>query len=159
MSFKRKALEITFPEGHDLRGLVVYAKRARTEHIEAVQSISGDTEDEIGDSVRPAVKMFGGALISWNYVDETDTEVPATAAGFESIDLEAQIHILQGWIAAASAISPDLGKGSESGPASRDRSLREGLPTVTNHTLSAALQNLPMHSEPLESSSGSADTP
>jgi hypothetical protein len=158
VSFQRKALKITFPEGHDLHGLEVYAKRARVEHIEAVQSISGETDDSVRDSVAPAVDMFAHALIGWNYVDETDTEVPATPEGFRSIDLEAQIHILHGWVRAASEISPDLGKESGSGHRSRAE-LSKGLPTVTSPTLSAALLSLPMHNEPSESSSGSAATP
>lgn len=147
MSFKRKPVVIEFPEDHDLHGLVAYAKRPRTEQIEAVQNVGGETEQEVENNSQAAVAMFGDSLISWNYVDESDAVVPATKAGFASIDIEAQMHILQQWVKVAIAVSPDLGKGSDSGPSSRER-LTNGMPTVTDAGLSVALQSLPMHSEP-----------
>lgn len=157
MSFQRKPVEISFPEGHELHGLQVRARRARVEHVEAVYAISGNEEEDIRTSVIPAMRAFGTAIVSWNYVDEDGNDVPATADGFASIDIEAQVMILGAWAEAAAGTSKSLGKGSDSGPSSREQLLRD-LPTMTSPTLSAALANLPMHSEPSESSNASAAT-
>lgn len=148
MSFQRKPKIIEFPEGHELHGLVIYARRPRVEAVEAVYGIAGRNGDAeegaVVDAMRiVAEKMMGPAMISWNYRDEDDEPVPSTAAGFLSIDVEAQMHILNGWVADADPPA-DLGKGSGSGQPSPAR-LTDGLPTVSNPALSAALQNLPVH--------------
>lgn len=147
MSFKRAQKVIEFPEGHELHGLVIYARRPRVEAVEAVYGIAGrDGEREEGAVIEAmrtvAERMMGPAIISWNYVDEDDQEVPATGAGFLSIDVEAQMMILHGWVEDADPPA-DLGKGSASGQPSPVR-LTDGLPTVSNPALSAALQNLPV---------------
>lgn len=149
MSFKRKPKVIEFPEKSPLHGLVITARWPRIEQIEAVYGIAGRDGEADEDAVKKALRVvaeqaFGPAIMSWNYVDEDDREVPATADGFLSIDVEAQMMILHGWVEDADPPA-DLGKASASGPSSPGR-LTDGLPTVSNPALSAALQNLPARS-------------
>lgn len=150
MSFQRKPKIIEFPEGHELHGLTIYARRPRIEQIEAVYGIAGrNGEEDDEEAAKKALKIvaekaFGPAIMSWDYVDEDGVHVPATAAGFLSIDVEAQMMILHGWVQDADPPA-DLGKESASGPSSPGR-LTDGLPTVSNPALSAALQNLPVRS-------------
>lgn len=149
MSFQRKPKIIEFPEGHELHGLVIKARWPRIEQIEAVYGIAGrNGEEEDEEAVKKALRIvaeqaFGPALMSWDYIDEDGVQVPATADGFLSIDVPAQMMILNGWVADADPPA-ELGKGSASGQPFPAR-LTDGLPTVSNPALSAALQNLPVH--------------
>lgn len=141
MTFKRSAKIITFPEDHELHGLEVVTRRPRIEHIEAVDGLEGD-ETKVKELLNTIIdEVFGPMLIAWNYVDEMDERVPATAAGFRSIDIEAQMAILAGWTGDMRGVEPDLGKGSDSGHSSPAR-LLDGAPTVTTPALSNALQSL-----------------
>lgn len=157
MSFQRKALRLTWPEGHDFHGLEILCRRPTTEQIE--QAEAGLARDRNGASVAELMRVtIGSALISWNYKDESGNEPPPTPDGFATVDIEAQMEILAAWQAQAIGVSKDLGKGSGSGSRSPVR-LTDGLPTVTDPGLSSALMSLPMHSGPLGSSSASPVTP
>lgn len=156
MSFQRKAKVIEFPEGHELHGLVVKARRPRIEQIEVVEGIQTEDRSAVAASFKPIIRgVFGPALISWNYVNEDGDEVPATPDGFASIDVEAQMSIINGWIDDAQ-VSTDLGKESDSGRSSR---VPVSIPVTGTPGLSNALESL--HALPASSpfSASSPATP
>lgn len=157
--FQRKPKIIEFPEEHEFHGLVVMARRPNVHAIEAVYTVMGaDTERSLAAEIGPLIDdVFGPALLSWNYHDEEGVAVPANADGLRQVDVEVLLEILQGWVDAASP-SAELGKESASGRSSRER-LTDGLPTVTNPTLSAALLSLPTHNASSAPSSASPVTP
>ena len=153
MTFKRKAKLITFPEGHELHGLEIHSRRPTVGAVEAVSGLS-ETESKVSEQVGALIDtMFAPALITWNYRDELDEPVPATAEGLRQIDIEALLHILNAWVAETVEVGKDLGKESSSG-----RTFPVQLPAPEAPKLSNALLNLPMHSAPSPSFANSADT-
>lgn len=156
MSFQRKALNLTWPEGHDLHGLEVLCRRPTVEQVEVAEAGLGRDRD--GATVAQMMRdTIGSALIRWNYVDEDGNPPPATPDGFAKIDIEAQMEILAAWTAKAIAVPAAVGK--ESGSGQPSRAATSGIPVTGRQGLSDALRSLPMHSEPLESSSASPVTP
>jgi hypothetical protein len=156
VSFQRKALKLTWPEGHDLHGLEVLCRRPTIGQIEAAEQALGRDRD--GASVAKMMReTIGSALIRWNYVDESGDAPPATPDGFAKIDIEAQMQILAAWQEKAIAVPADLGKEFGSGQPSPGAT--SGIPVTGRPGLSDALRNLPMLNEPLESSSASPATP
>lgn len=156
MTFQRKAKVIEFPPDHELHGLVVMARRPRIEQIEVVEGLQTDSRGAVAESFKPVIRgVFGPALISWNYVDEDGTVVAATPDGFASIDIEAQMSIINGWIDDAQ-VSNDLGKESAAGRSSRAPSI---IPVTGTPGLSNALESL--HALPASSpfSASSPATP
>ncbi len=141
MSFKRKPLVLQWPEGHELHGLVVVCRRPSIEQVDRAETIFEGGESHKAAAVAEAIRTTVGAcLISWNYTDESDSEVPATPDGMASLDLAAQMEILGKWIEGSVAVQKDLGKGSSSGPPSR--AATSGIPVTGRPGLSDALENL-----------------
>ena len=150
MSFQRKALKLTWPEGSEFHGLEILCRRPSIEQVGKAEKIfersagNGDRDTAVlAEAMRETV---GATLIRWNYKDEEGMEVAATPDGFLSLDLAAQMEILGAWVSKSVGVPKDLGKESGSGHSSPAR-LSDGMPTVTSPRLSNALLNLPMHSE------------
>ena len=143
--WQRKPKVIDFPEDHEFHGLVVMARHPNVRAIEAVYTVMGAAnEQSLAAQIGPLIdEMFGPALLSWNYIDEEGKAVSATSDGCRQLDVKVLLALLEGWVDDGSP-SPDLGKESSSGPGSQVR-LTDGLPAVSNPTLSAALASLPMH--------------
>lgn len=159
MSFQRKALTLTWPEGSEFYGLEVLCRRPSIAQVEQAQLLfeKSGGEREAATVAELMRTTIGAALVRWNYVDEEGYEVAATPDGYLSLDLEAQMEILGKWISSAVAVPRDLGKESDSGRSSPVA--KSGIPVTGRPGLSSALQNLPMHSEPSRSSEPSPVTP
>lgn len=125
---KRKVFTLVDFEEHE--GLEIVARSANAGQFLEIVSLAsrlenlGDTADEskfsaedIG-AIRKLFTLFGKVLKSWNLKDEDDDgktiDVPPTAEGLLSQDLDFVLNIISAWIDAVGGVSEDLGKGSPS---------------------------------------------
>lgn len=58
---------------------------------------------------------FGAALVSWNLTAKDGTPVPCTVEALHEQPTELGMRLVQEWMQAIGGVSPELGKGSDSG--------------------------------------------
>lgn len=158
MSFQRKALKLTWPEGSEFHGLEVVCRRPSIGQVERAEMLfESDGKREASAVAELMRTTIGESLVRWNYVDEDGREVPATPDGYISLDLEAQMEILGKWVTASVAVQRDLGKAFDSG--SNSPAPKSGIPVTGRPGLSDALQSLHALDAHSPSSNASPATP
>lgn len=126
--YKREAkvyrLNFTDPE---MDGLVVMAKSISTGRLMQLMRLAVRFSEEQGGTSRAfsdedlaaidgLLAGFAQALVEWNLLDDDDQPVPANLEGLQDQEFDFVLTIIMAWLNAVGAVSPDLGKDSNSGP-------------------------------------------
>ncbi len=116
---KRKQYLLKFKDS-DMEGLEVLMTSVSMGDLLALQSADA-TKTSPADMAR-LLGILERAMISWN-VEIDGVPVPATAQGFESMDMAFVMDIIMAWTEAISGVSPPLPGNSLSGETSQEVSL------------------------------------
>lgn len=125
---KRKIVRLEYDSSHDWAGLVVRTRSLSTglfRKIIQFGALMADGDGRPKLSAKDAAEIpklfdiFAGVLIDWTLEEEDEdgavVPVPPTGAGIDSQDIDFVLALMGDWIGQIVSVSPDLGKGSNSG--------------------------------------------
>lgn len=114
---KKKHYRLKFAEDTDMAGLEVTMTSISTGQMLRLQQLSGMGAAATKDPkvFGEMIKIFAGAIESWNLEDDDDTPVPATVAGAMAQDPDFIMAIISAWTMAIVGVSRPLDEPSTSG--------------------------------------------
>lgn len=122
MGFKRtKRLNLDFT-GTELEGLEVECRPPSLGALAYAAEMQGRNLQ--AGEFKGLVELFAEGLVSWNYLDDDDTPVPANAEQMLKLDEEMALGIVDAWMTQVTAVSGPLDESSSGG----DRSVEASLP-------------------------------
>ena len=122
---ERKRYQLTFEDG-ELDGFEVTANGLTLDafiDVSALASALATPEGRTRENIEAQFVVLGGALVSWNLLDDDDNPVPCGYDGHKSQDVDFAMVIFRTWMKSMQTVPDELGKDSGSGEISPERSL------------------------------------
>lgn len=117
--YEPKTYTLAFGEGDDLNGLEVTVRSLPLGRFLKITKAAGLAASTATEESMAALEElfagFAGALVSWNLTDADDNDVPTTVDGLNELSTELVMRLIQEWMTAIAGVTPELGKGSDSG--------------------------------------------
>lgn len=122
MGYKRKQriYQLQWPEGDDLSGLIVTARGMRLGELLKLGLMVDEVKTQEKESsgvaeITELIAKFAEVLVEWNFEDDNDQPVPATAEGLNQLELPEVLSVLEAYIDAAVGVDDPLPEGSPNG--------------------------------------------
>lgn len=110
---------LQFGPKDQLHGLEVVVQSVPLGKFLKITQLAGDAgSTDPGKALGAVAELFdtlGSALVSWNLTDRQGTPVPCTVEALQDQPTELGMRLVQEWMQAIGGVSPELGKGSDSG--------------------------------------------
>jgi hypothetical protein len=117
--YEKKTYTLRFATGDELDGLEVEVSSVPLGRFLRIMKVSaaagGQASAESLAAIEELFDGFADALIRWNLTDEDDNDVPTTAEALHGLPTDLVMRLIQEWMQAIAGVSPELGKGSDSG--------------------------------------------
>lgn len=117
--YEPNTYNLVFGPKDQLHGLEVTVQSVPLGKFLQITQYAGDASGaDPAKAVGAVTALFdalGSALVSWNLTAKDGTPVPCTVEALHEQPTELGMRLVQEWMQAIGGVSPDLGKGSDSG--------------------------------------------